>query len=206
MAPSGRPRRLAGPTRREVLLRFARGASVREIADGMPDVSSEEVDRLLLEVGMNRQRAAALVREAAAAPAAVEVAPDAVRVVSTEELLRRAASGPQRLQTLAARIEAYLDKLRGQLLEEEQLAKARAEVAAAHAALERATRELAERTALLRAGRVLRDRPAEVDTRSRRAAIRAWAAAEGISCSQRGRIAVDVEARYDQAHAGGSDG
>jgi hypothetical protein len=52
------------------------------------------------------------------------------------------------------------------------------------------------RTTLRRAAKAVRGAPARVD----RAAVRAWALAQGLQVSERGRISAEVMSKYEAAH------
>lgn len=189
------------PTQQEmqILRKYAAGGELTVIAKEC-DVPVDDVTAVAQSVGWQRQRAAELLRQHESAliqrranrETAVHVEP---RPDTIEQRLLRAEAIP-RLQARAARIRGLLDDLSRDLEgaakvahAEAQVERLRTELANAVDALRQVARPAAKKTAPAKAATLA------VDHR----AVRAWAAANKVTCSPHGRIPTSVVDAYHAA-------
>lgn len=198
-----------------VLRPYARGVDQESIGKQL-SVSFDKVNEIVMRTsGLNRQRAAELVRTymfeqqgkvAAAMPAPVTFTDDPGPATTAEPLVRPRldallaageAHTQARIRSLAARIRALVDTLDAVLQEEEQAhlatVAAQAERTKTLAKVERLKRELAEAQAALKPGKA---KPASSEAKK----IRLWAAKNNVACSRAGRVNDSAVAAYRAAH------
>ncbi|MEU7904150.1 histone-like nucleoid-structuring protein Lsr2 [Actinoplanes sp. NPDC049118] len=184
----------------KILAHYAAGEPLDLIPQNA-EVKRAEVDRVVMEIAnfnIPHARTIALAWQRKNKPAAPNAAPATVAATATRpdaiaDLINRATtSDVPRLVRLADKVQDLVDQLEGQLREYERGKELRAEA-------EKLERRLAEIKQALTPKRSASAESASMASAPDSKAVRAWAAANGVDCPERGRVPAGVLAAYAEA-------